>query len=50
MAAAVPADHPDPGGVRPWAHDAELAERLWLASEEWTGARVGQGRRDDPGC
>lgn len=41
VAAAVPADHPDPGGVRPWAHDAALAERLWSASEAWTGARLG---------
>jgi len=39
VAEAVPADHPLPRGVRPWAMDPEAAERLWTMSEEWTGAR-----------
>jgi NAD(P)-dependent dehydrogenase (short-subunit alcohol dehydrogenase family) len=26
-------------GVRPWAMDPDLAERLWAKSEEWTGIR-----------
>jgi NAD(P)-dependent dehydrogenase (short-subunit alcohol dehydrogenase family) len=37
IAAAVPADFPEPYGVRPWARDVQLAERLWAASEAWTG-------------
>jgi NAD(P)-dependent dehydrogenase (short-subunit alcohol dehydrogenase family) len=37
IALAVPADSPAPSGVRPWAMDPELAERLWAKSEEWTG-------------
>src|SRR5882762_692028 len=41
IAIAVPADHPESRGVRPWARDPEVAERLWRASEEWTGARLG---------
>ena len=41
IAIAVPADYPEPRGVRPWARDPEVAERLWRASEEWTGARLG---------
>ena len=36
---AVPADFPEPRGVRPWATDPELAERLWTKSEEWTGVK-----------
>jgi NAD(P)-dependent dehydrogenase (short-subunit alcohol dehydrogenase family) len=39
IAVAVPADFPEPRGVRPWAMDPDLAERLWTKSEEWTGAR-----------
>jgi NAD(P)-dependent dehydrogenase (short-subunit alcohol dehydrogenase family) len=38
IAAAVAADSPGKTGVRPWARDPELAERLWRKSEEWTGA------------
>ena len=38
IAAAVPADFSGAGGVRPWAMDPALAERLWTKSEEWTGA------------
>jgi NAD(P)-dependent dehydrogenase (short-subunit alcohol dehydrogenase family) len=34
---AVPADSPAPNGVRPWAMDPDLAERLWTKSEAWTG-------------
>jgi len=41
IAIAVPADYREPRGVRPWARDPEVAERLWRASEEWTGARFG---------
>ncbi|HEY5285426.1 MAG TPA: SDR family NAD(P)-dependent oxidoreductase, partial [Polyangia bacterium] len=37
IAEAVPADSPAPRGVRPWAVDPDLAERLWTKSEEWTG-------------
>ena len=40
IAVAVPADYPQPRGVRPWAIDPELAERLWTKSEEWTGVRL----------
>jgi NAD(P)-dependent dehydrogenase (short-subunit alcohol dehydrogenase family) len=36
IADAVPADSPDPGGVRPWAMDPALAEHLWTLSEAWT--------------
>src|SRR5439155_7734708 len=31
IAIAVPADHPEPRGARPWACDSEVAERLWRA-------------------
>jgi len=31
----VPADHPEPRGVRPWAIDPASAERLWTLSERW---------------
>ena len=37
VAEAVPADFPEPRGVRPWAMDSAQAERLWTKSEEWTG-------------
>jgi NAD(P)-dependent dehydrogenase (short-subunit alcohol dehydrogenase family) len=37
IAEAVPADFPQQRGVRPWAMDPSLAERLWKKSEEWTG-------------
>jgi NAD(P)-dependent dehydrogenase (short-subunit alcohol dehydrogenase family) len=40
VAAAVPADFSEPSGVRPWATDPQLAERLWMASEAWTGVRL----------
>ena len=43
IAMAVPADFPEPRGVRPWAADPDLAERLWALSETWTEARVGTG-------
>jgi NAD(P)-dependent dehydrogenase (short-subunit alcohol dehydrogenase family) len=39
VAEAVPADYPEPRGVRPWATDPAIAERLWTKSVEWTGAR-----------
>lgn len=41
IAIAVAGDYPEPRGVRPWARDPEIAERLWRASEEWTAARLG---------
>jgi NAD(P)-dependent dehydrogenase (short-subunit alcohol dehydrogenase family) len=37
IAQAVPADFPEQRGVRPWAMDRSLADRLWKKSEEWTG-------------
>jgi NAD(P)-dependent dehydrogenase (short-subunit alcohol dehydrogenase family) len=40
IAEAVPADFKERRGVRPWAADPELAERLWTMSEEWTGVRL----------
>jgi len=36
----VPADSTTLYGARPWIMDADLAERLWKRSEEWTGARL----------
>jgi NAD(P)-dependent dehydrogenase (short-subunit alcohol dehydrogenase family) len=41
IAEAVAADFPEPRGVRPWASDPVLAERLWKKSEEWTGVTLG---------
>jgi len=41
IAEAVPVDFPEPRGVRPWASDPVLAERLWMKSEEWTGVTLG---------
>jgi len=40
IAEEVPADSPEPRGVRPWAIDPELAERLWTLSEGWSGVRL----------
>jgi NAD(P)-dependent dehydrogenase (short-subunit alcohol dehydrogenase family) len=40
IARPVPADFPEPRGVRPWATNPELAERLWTQSEAWTGLRL----------
>jgi len=37
IAEAVPADFPEQRGVRLWAMDPSLAERLWTTSEEMTG-------------
>ncbi|RED59280.1 oxidoreductase [Cohnella lupini] len=37
IAEAVPADSLKESGVRPWAIDPELANRLWKLSEEYTG-------------
>jgi len=36
IATPVTGNHPTPDGVRPWANDPELAERLWVMSEGWT--------------
>jgi NAD(P)-dependent dehydrogenase (short-subunit alcohol dehydrogenase family) len=41
VADAVAGDATGPTGVRPWAMDRDLAERLWTVSEGWTGARLG---------
>jgi len=41
VAEPVPADSPELRGVRPWARDPALAERLWVLSEEITGLRIG---------
>jgi NAD(P)-dependent dehydrogenase (short-subunit alcohol dehydrogenase family) len=40
IAEAVPADFPEQRGVRPWAIDPSLAERLWTMGEAWTGVQV----------
>src|SRR6202171_3967582 len=40
IAEAVPADFPEQHGVRPWAMDPDLAERLWKKSAEWTGVTL----------
>jgi hypothetical protein len=37
IAEALPADSPSSRGVKPWAMDPALAERLWAQSEAWTG-------------
>jgi len=37
VAAATSADSTEERGVRPWATDPELAERLWNLSERLTG-------------
>ena len=39
VAVEVAADSQGLTGVRPWAIDPALAERLWELSEIWTGAR-----------
>jgi len=39
IAQPVLADSPSATGVRPWAIDPDLAERLWTKSEVWTGVR-----------
>jgi NAD(P)-dependent dehydrogenase (short-subunit alcohol dehydrogenase family) len=40
IAEPVPADSTRLGGVRPWAMDTDMAERLWAKSEEWTRMRT----------
>jgi NAD(P)-dependent dehydrogenase (short-subunit alcohol dehydrogenase family) len=37
MAEGAPAER----GVKAWATDRDLAERLWTKSEEWTGVKLG---------
>jgi NAD(P)-dependent dehydrogenase (short-subunit alcohol dehydrogenase family) len=39
IAEAVPADSLKGTGVRPWAIDPDMAERLWRLSEELTGVK-----------
>lgn len=39
IAEPLAGDSPEPRGIRPWAMDAALAERLWSKTEEWTGVR-----------
>ena len=41
IATVVEADSTDAGGVRPWATDPELADRLWAMSERLTGVTFG---------
>jgi NAD(P)-dependent dehydrogenase (short-subunit alcohol dehydrogenase family) len=43
IAQAVPADFAEQSGVRAWAMDPSLAERLWTMSEEWTGVMLSTG-------
>jgi hypothetical protein len=40
IAEAVPADFPEPRGVRPWVMDRNLVERPWTKSAEWTDATL----------
>jgi hypothetical protein len=40
IAEEVPADVDGLRGVKPWATNPELAERLWTKSEEWTGVTL----------
>jgi hypothetical protein len=40
IAEPVNADFEGTYGVRPWAIDPGLAERLWKESEAWTGVSV----------
>jgi NAD(P)-dependent dehydrogenase (short-subunit alcohol dehydrogenase family) len=44
VAVAVGPDPAAPTGVRPWAIDPALAERLWAMSEAWTGAALTPAR------
>jgi NAD(P)-dependent dehydrogenase (short-subunit alcohol dehydrogenase family) len=39
IATLVPPDHKAMAGVRPWAVDPDLADRLWTLSEKMTGVR-----------
>jgi hypothetical protein len=39
VSAAVSAESEEQLGVRPWAVDAELAQRLWTLSEQLIGGR-----------
>ena len=39
VAKLVPPDHKDFDGVRPWAFDPVLADKLWALSERMTGVR-----------
>ena len=41
IAQPVSADSQELRGVRPWAMDPALAERLWALSEKITGLRIG---------
>ncbi|RPH71829.1 MAG: SDR family NAD(P)-dependent oxidoreductase [Myxococcaceae bacterium] len=41
IAEPVPADSEETHGVRPWAMDPALAERLWALSEKITGLGIG---------
>ncbi|HET6980745.1 MAG TPA: oxidoreductase, partial [Myxococcaceae bacterium] len=40
IAVPVPADSQETYGVRPWATDPVLAERLWALSEKITGLKI----------
>jgi hypothetical protein len=41
VAEPVPADSQEVRGVRPWAMDPALAEKLWSLSEKITGLGMG---------
>ena len=41
IAEPVPAETQETRGVRPWAMDPALAERLWALSEKITGLGIG---------
>ena len=41
IAEPLAGDSQAPRGIRPWAMDPELAERLWTKTELWTGVRFG---------
>ena len=41
IAEPVPADSQEARGVRPWAMDPALAEKLWALSEKITGLGIG---------
>jgi len=40
IAEPVTADFAGASGVRPWARDPVLAERLWILTEKWTGVTI----------
>ncbi len=43
VSVAVPGDFEGTTGVRPWARDPAIAERLWWETERWSGVRFSVG-------